>query len=83
MTLVSVRLPGSSRPLMVENVAWGGYNRSASQRTCSEPFGNAFRAGDPRGGSNMLFGNIEGSFTERSHCSCSEAVHSCSVREGG
>ncbi|MQM19914.1 hypothetical protein Taro_052926 [Colocasia esculenta] len=24
MTLVPVRLPGSSRPLMVENVAWDG-----------------------------------------------------------
>ncbi|MQL72583.1 hypothetical protein Taro_004945 [Colocasia esculenta] len=59
MTLAPVRLPGSSCPLMVENVAWDGYNRSAGQRTCSEPFGNAFRVGDPRGGSNMLFGNIK------------------------
>ena len=58
MTLVSVRLPGSSRPLMVENVAWDGYNRSASQRTCSAPFGGTFRADDLRGGSNMLFGDI-------------------------
>ncbi|MQL97647.1 hypothetical protein Taro_030343, partial [Colocasia esculenta] len=30
MAPVSVRLPGSSRPLMVENVAWDGYSRSDS-----------------------------------------------------
>ncbi|MQM23348.1 hypothetical protein Taro_056412, partial [Colocasia esculenta] len=38
MTPVPVRLPGSSRPLMVENVAWDGYNRSGSQRACAVPF---------------------------------------------
>ncbi|MQL96513.1 hypothetical protein Taro_029200, partial [Colocasia esculenta] len=44
MTLVPVRLPGSSRPLMAENVAWDGYNRSVSQGACSEPFKHTFRA---------------------------------------
>ncbi|MQM00964.1 hypothetical protein Taro_033712, partial [Colocasia esculenta] len=57
---VPVGLPGSSCLLMVEYVAWDGYNRTTSQRTCSAPFGNAFRAGDPHGGSNMPFGNIQG-----------------------
>ncbi|MQL84120.1 hypothetical protein Taro_016612 [Colocasia esculenta] len=52
MILVPVGLPGSSRPLMVENVAWDGYNRSVSQGACSEPFKHTFRAGtdDPLGG---------------------------------
>ncbi|MQL96964.1 hypothetical protein Taro_029647 [Colocasia esculenta] len=50
MTQVPVRLPDSSCPLMVENVAWDGYNRSVSQRVCSEPFKHTFRAGDLYGG---------------------------------
>ncbi|MQL71898.1 hypothetical protein Taro_004215 [Colocasia esculenta] len=54
MTPVPVRLQGSSRPLMVEIVAWDGYNRSASQRTCSELFENASRAGE----ANDLLGGM-------------------------
>ncbi|MQL94956.1 hypothetical protein Taro_027623 [Colocasia esculenta] len=50
MTPMPVRLPGSSRPLMVENVAWDGYNRSVGQGSCSVPFGRTFRAGDPHRG---------------------------------
>ncbi|MQL78681.1 hypothetical protein Taro_011124 [Colocasia esculenta] len=64
MTLVPVRLPDSSRPLMVENVAWDGYNRSASQRTCSEPFGNAFRAGKA---GDLLGGTPQRNLTASDH----------------
>ncbi|MQM01976.1 hypothetical protein Taro_034737 [Colocasia esculenta] len=39
---------------MVEYVAWDGYNRTVSQRTCSAPFGNTFRAGVL-----FLFGTIK------------------------
>ncbi|MQM16116.1 hypothetical protein Taro_049070 [Colocasia esculenta] len=45
-----VGLPGSSCLLMMEDVAWDGYDRSISQGVYSEPFGHAFRAGDPHGG---------------------------------
>ncbi|MQM05905.1 hypothetical protein Taro_038721 [Colocasia esculenta] len=34
----------------MERVAWGGYNRVVSPRTCSAPSGHTFRAGDPHGG---------------------------------
>ncbi|MQL98226.1 hypothetical protein Taro_030934 [Colocasia esculenta] len=49
-TQAPVRLPGSPRPLMVEIVAWGGYNRPVSQGACSETFGRNFRAGVLQGG---------------------------------
>ncbi|MQL90876.1 hypothetical protein Taro_023482 [Colocasia esculenta] len=55
-----VGMPDSSCLLMMERVAWGGYNRGVSQRTCSAPSGHTFRAGDPHGGSNVLFGDILG-----------------------
>ncbi|MQM02096.1 hypothetical protein Taro_034859 [Colocasia esculenta] len=42
-------MPGSSCLLMMESVAWGGYNRGVSQRACSAPSGHTFRAGDPHG----------------------------------
>ncbi|MQM01004.1 hypothetical protein Taro_033759 [Colocasia esculenta] len=49
-TQAPVGLPGSPRPLMVEIVAWGGYNRPVSQGACSETFGHNFRAGVLQGG---------------------------------
>ncbi|MQM14585.1 hypothetical protein Taro_047521, partial [Colocasia esculenta] len=58
MTLVPVRSPGSSCLLMVEIVAWDGYTRATSQRVGLETFRDTFRAGDPLGGSNVLFGDI-------------------------
>ncbi|MQL90798.1 hypothetical protein Taro_023411 [Colocasia esculenta] len=49
---------------MVEYVAWDGYNRAVSQRTCSAPFGNTFRAGllFLFGTPSQLFG-VEGQMT--------------------
>ncbi|MQL86154.1 hypothetical protein Taro_018679, partial [Colocasia esculenta] len=43
---------------MVEYVAWDGYNRAVSQRTCSAPFGNTFRAVVRRGRADDLLGDI-------------------------
>ncbi|MQL72215.1 hypothetical protein Taro_004523 [Colocasia esculenta] len=62
---VPVGMPGSSCLLMMERVAWGGYNRDVNQRTCSAPSGHTFRAGDPHGGSNVMFGDIQGRFAQQ------------------
>ncbi|MQM03303.1 hypothetical protein Taro_036082 [Colocasia esculenta] len=37
-------MPGSSCLLMMERMAWGGYNHGVSQRTCSAASGHTFRA---------------------------------------
>ncbi|MQL97855.1 hypothetical protein Taro_030553 [Colocasia esculenta] len=49
--------------LMMERVTWGGYNRSVSRGVSSVAPGDTFRVGDPREGSNELFGDIQGPFT--------------------
>ncbi|MQM02382.1 hypothetical protein Taro_035149 [Colocasia esculenta] len=57
---VTVGIPGRSCLLMMERVTWGGYNRGVSRGVSSVASGDIFRAGDPRGGSNMLFSDIQG-----------------------
>ncbi|MQL77124.1 hypothetical protein Taro_009516 [Colocasia esculenta] len=74
MAQVPVGLPGSSCPLMVEYVAWDGYNRAVSRRTCSEPFGDTIRASDPHRGSNMLFGDIQGCSAQQDGAKCGGVI---------
>ncbi|MQM23535.1 hypothetical protein Taro_056600 [Colocasia esculenta] len=70
-------MPGSSCLLMMERVAWGGYNCGVSQRTCSAPSGHTFRAGLFRAaGLTSMFGSrpqlfgMEGQMTCPGICRC-------------